>query len=184
MNARFLVNVRQAAAVLFAASALLATACAGSGSPTAPSTGDAPATTTPGTSNPGTPGDPNAATVAGIYRLAQVDGDNVPCVFDAFSPAPGQKMEMRAMRGEIRLNDDGTYTEEFETQLSGTMLKNDIVTVKTFVGMYALQGTTLTLSPLDGKPFTASYASGRIDVMTEAPGVNGGMDRRTFTFRR
>ena len=56
-------------------------------------------------------------------------------------------MEMRAMRGAIQLHDDGTYTEEFETQLSGTTLKNDIVTTRNVSGTYALQGATLTLSP-------------------------------------
>jgi hypothetical protein len=186
MNASFAANVRHTAAALLAASALFATACAGSGNPTAPSTGDAPATSAPGTSNPGpvAPGAAAQPTVAGVYRLAQVEGRNVPCVFDSFSPAQGQLMEMRAMRGEIRLNDDGTYTEEIETHLSGTMLKNDIVTVKNTVGTYTLEGATLTLSPLGGTPFTTSYATGRVDLVTEAPGVNGGMDRRTFTFRR
>lgn len=87
------------------------------------------------------------------------------------------------MRGEIHLNDDGTYTQEIETQLSGTMLKSDIVTVKNTVGTYTLDGSRLMLSPVGGSPFTASYAPGTVDLTTEAPGVNGGMDRRTFSFR-
>lgn len=185
MNASF-ASLRYTAAAFVAATALLATACAGSGNPNAPSTGDAPATGTPTTSNPGpsAPAAPAQPTVAGIYRLAQVEGRNVPCVFDSFSPAPGQLMEMRAMRGEIRLNDDGTYTQEIETQLSGTMLRNDIVTVKNAVGTYAVDGATLTLSPLGGTPFATAYGAGRVDLTTQAPGVNGGLDRRTFTFRR
>jgi hypothetical protein len=182
MNARFALGLRHTAAVLLAATALLATACAGSGNPTAPTTGDAPATSTPGTGDPGTPG--ASSSIAGIYHLAQVEGRTVPCVFDSFSPAPGQLMEMRAMRGEIHLNADGTYTEEIETQLSGTMLANDIVGMKHAVGMYTVQGATLTLSPMDGTPFTAAYTPGRVELVTEAPGVNGGIDRRTFTFRR
>jgi len=172
---------RHAALAIVVSGALLATACA-DGNPTSPSTGPAAGTSPEPAAGP-TNG-PSASSAAGIYRLASVNGRDVPCIFDAVSPAPGVTMEMRAMRGEIRLNDDGTYTQEFETQLRGSTLKTDIVNVREVVGTYVLQGATLALSPVGGTPFSPVYSAGRIDIVTDAPGLNGQMDRVTWTFRR
>jgi len=178
---------RAVRAALVVVSAAATTAC--SGSPTgpsatpaasaeaapAPTTGQPPTTTTPPS------GGPQNITGVGTYRLVSVNGAPVPGPFDSFSPTPGVRMEMVAVRGQIILNDDGTYLHEYETRLRATN-RNDIVGVKNVVGMYSLNAGELSFRPYQGTPYSPSYAPGRIEVVTEAPGLNGGTDRFVWRF--
>lgn len=174
---------RTALALIVTTSAILATACAGGGNPSAPSPGDgSPSAPSTGGSS-GTSGG-SQASVAGTYQLVTVNGKSVPCVFDSYSPAAGVTLTMRAMRGIVILNADGTYTQEYEAQLSGSNMKNDVVTTNHVVGTYTIQGSTLTLSPVGGQPFTPTFAAGVIEIVAEAPALDGGKDQVTFTFRK
>ena len=181
MNAIFASIQKTTAIVVLAASALGATACSGE-SPTGPSTGAGAgtATTTSGGSSGGTPSD----SPAGQYRLVTVNGKSVPCVFDSFSPRPGDLLEMHAIRGDITMNADGTYLEEYEAQLKGNNLPHDVVTIVNVAGIYTVAGGVLTMKPLNGATFMPDYAGGRITFTTEAPALNGGTDKVTWTFQR
>jgi hypothetical protein len=174
MTARFAFRIRQTAFAVLASSAILATACAGS-SPTGPSTGTS--SSTGGTSS-------QTGSPVGTYRLTMVDGKNVPCVFDSYSPGPGVTLQMQAKEGQLRLNSDGTYLEQISTRLETGPLNRDIDTTTVVDGLYSLQGTTLALAPNGGSAFKPGYSAGRIDIVAEAPGLDGGVDRVTFTFTR
>ncbi len=154
--------------------ALTAGACADA-NPAAPTTG--PATGTSSSSN-------DTASVVGTYQLAAVDGQTVPCVFDSFSPGPGYLMQMRAVDGSIRLNTDGTYREEYQTELSGSGSIHGIVNGVLATGHYTVAGNTITLTPNSGGSLHATYSVSDISIVVEAPGLNGQPDRATFTFRR
>jgi hypothetical protein len=171
---------RLASTLLVAGRAALTVACSGSGSPTAPSSGSTAGTTPITTPNPNPPVN---ITAVGTYPLVSVNGAPVPGVFDSFSPTSGVRMEMRAIRGQIILNDDGTYLQEYETRLTGTNMR-EVVGRRETVGTYTLNAGELTLTPYQGTAFKPSYAPGRIDIVTEAPGLNGGMDRFVWRFQR
>ncbi len=171
-----------------------ASAAACSGSPTGPSavpaaaaeaaagptTGAPPATTPPPSPSP-SPDRPQNITAVGTYRLVSVNGVRVPGAFDSFSPTPGVRMEMVAVSGQIILNDDGTYLHEYETRLR-TSNRADIVGVKNVVGMYSLNAGELSFRPYQGTPYSPGYAPGRIEVVTEAPGLDGGTDRFVWRY--
>lgn len=165
-----------------------ATAAACSGSPTGPSAVPAatvdvapgPTTGQPPTTTPPS-GGPQNITGVGTYRLVSVNGAPVPGPFDSFSPTPGVRMEMVAVRGQIILNDDGTYLHEYETRLRSSN-RADVVAVKNVVGMYSLNANELSFRPYQGTPYSPGYAPGRIEVVTEAPGLHGGIDRFVWRY--
>jgi hypothetical protein len=185
-------------AFVFATSAATA-AC--SGSPTAPSAtpavaaanptsgpavGTAPTTPPPAGNSPTPPPSsdrPVNITAVGSYRLVSVNGTPVPGTFDSFSPTPGVRMEMVAVRGLIILNDDGTYLHEYETRLRSSN-RADIIGVKETVGMYSLNAGEMTFSPYQGTTYSPSYSPGRIEVVTEAPGLDGQTDRFVWRYEK
>ncbi len=185
MSNRFPSRVLRAALTL--TTAAIAAAC--SGSPTSPSAVPAasadvapgPVSGPPPTTTPPPSGGPQNITGVGTYRLVSVNGAPVPGTFDSFSPTPGVRMEMVAVRGQIILNDDGTYLHEYETRLRQPN-RADVVGVKNVVGMYSLNAGELSFRPYQGTPYSPGYAPGRIEVVTEAPGLDGGTDRFVWRF--
>jgi hypothetical protein len=142
--------------------------------PTTPA--PAPAPTTP-------PQGPVNITAVGLYALVSVNGRPVPGPFDSFSPTPSVRMEMHATRGHVDIRADGTFTQEWETRLTGTGMPG-AAAVKTVTGSYTLQGTSLTFQSTSGATYSPAYGPGWIEVVTEAPGLNGGTDRFVWRFQR
>lgn len=178
--------VRLALCVLLTAGQCLVTACSGGGSPTSP-TSTTPPSGSGGSGGSGGTGPGSGTTapaIAGTYTLTAVNGQAVPALFDAVNLGGGARMEMRAMRGHIIVNADGTYLEEVETQLRGTMLPADRIDVVQQVGLWTLSGTTITFSPYQRSPLQAALVSGRIEIVTRAPGLDGTLDSVTWEFRR
>ena len=154
--------------------------------PTPPAPTPAPAPTPTPTPTPApTPVQPGPIniTAVGLYPLISVNGRPVPGPFDSFSPTPAVRMEMHATRGHVDIRPDGTFTQEWETRLTGTGLSG-AVAVKTVTGSYTLQGTSLTFRSATGVTYSPAYGPGWIEVVTEAPGLNGGTDRFVWRFQR
>lgn len=172
-----------------ATGSLVLIACSG-GSPTGPSptaSGPAPGTTAPvpGTSTPApTPAPPSTPqSITGRYELTTVSDRPVPGVFESFSPGAGVTMQMEAVSGLIVVNDDGTYLHQTYTRLTGTNLKPVERPVET-VGTYTYANNTLTLKPLGGSPYIVAYVPGEIEIVTEAPGLNGTPDRLVWAYQK
>src|SRR5262245_37474575 len=164
-------------ALLVAGSAAFVAACSG-GSPSAPSGGGS------GSGSGSTPGSSLASTVVAGYRLITVNGHSVPDPFAWFSPDSKQTMKMKAKSGRIVMNDDGTFTHDRETWMTGTNVPKPVVSVIGYVGMYSLQGATLTMTPYQGTPLNVTYTPGKIEILTTAPGLDGRDDKFVWTYAK
>jgi hypothetical protein len=167
-------RLRQTPLALLVAVSAIASACAGGG-PTGPSSGSSSGSTTPSPSQPSSP--------AGVYRFAAVNGQSVPCVFDSYEPGLGIRMAMEAVQGQIILNPDGTYLQEMEMRLHSNVGGGRVDRVEK-VGIYTLQGQTLTMTPYQSVPFQPHYTPGQIEIQAEAPGLDGNPEVFIFTFRK
>jgi len=165
-----------AIALVVAGSAAFAAACSGSSSPSAPSSGSG--------SGSGSGSTPSTPAIVGSYQLMAVNGHPVPGPFDSFAPDPKQTMQMEAKSGRIVMNDDGTFTHDRETWLTGTNVPKPIVSKIGYVGLYSLQGSTLTMTPYQGTPLKVVYTSGQIQIYTTAPGLDGRDDTFVWSYRK